>query len=283
MRRLVEAVDALGAQVFVRLVDVHDLERDVVDAGILLAEQRMDLEDRLVLARQLQLGRAAMMLRPAQKFESQLLIELDVLLYVAHDDLDVVDADDHSDCPVCQIAYCQQSSYPSACQRMKKHTAQTLELPERRSLASVIFEELERMILSGALKPGQPINEKALSDNNGLSRGPIREACRRLEQAGLIEIIVNRGAFVRRISHRSAAELCDIRVLLAGYAGRLAASRITDEQIAALTDLMKMIEAEIEAGNLTEFYRLNYDFHMTIIEASGNQRLAGSTPPSTKS
>jgi DNA-binding GntR family transcriptional regulator len=157
---------------------------------------------------------------------------------------------------------------------MKKHTAQTLELPERRSLASVIFEELERMILSGALKPGQAINEKALSDNNGLSRGPIREACRRLEQAGLIEIIVNRGAFVRRISRRSAAELCDIRVLLAGYAGRLAASRVTDEQIAALTDLMKMIEAEIEAGNLTEFYRLNYDFHMTIIEASGNRRLA---------
>jgi DNA-binding GntR family transcriptional regulator len=157
---------------------------------------------------------------------------------------------------------------------MKKHNVQTLELPERRSLASVIFDELERMILSGALKPGQPINEKALSDNNGLSRGPIREACRRLEQAGLIEIIVNRGAFVRRISRRSAAELCDIRILLAGYAGRLAASRITDEQIAAMVALMQMIEAEIEAGNLTEFYRLNYDFHMTIIEASGNQRLA---------
>ena len=53
------------------------------------------------------------------------------------------------------------------------------------------------MILSGALKPGEPINEKALSDKNGLSRAPIREACRRLEQAGLVEIIVNRGAFVR--------------------------------------------------------------------------------------
>jgi DNA-binding GntR family transcriptional regulator len=149
-----------------------------------------------------------------------------------------------------------------------------LELPERRSLATVIFERLEQMILSGALKPGEPINEKALSDRNGLSRAPIREAVRRLEQAGLVETIVNRGAYVKKISPQSAADLCDIRVVLAVHAARLAVDRITKAQIVALKRTMRAIEAAASEGRLPDFYRLNYGFHMTIIEAAGNRRLS---------
>ncbi|MGQ7793189.1 GntR family transcriptional regulator [Faunimonas sp. B44] len=149
-----------------------------------------------------------------------------------------------------------------------------LELPERQSLADVICERLEHMILSGVLKPGQPINEKALSDSNGLSRAPIREACRRLEQAGLVEIIVNRGAYVRTISRRTAEELCEIRVVLAIHAGRLAAAAFTKPRVAELKRTMQAIETAARDGDLAAFYRLNHDFHMAIIEAAGNRRLA---------
>jgi len=157
---------------------------------------------------------------------------------------------------------------------MLRADKKSLALPERQSLPTLIFEQLERMILSGVLRPGDPINERALSETNGLSRAPIREACRRLEQAGLVEIVVNRGAFVRKITKRSAAELCEVRLVLATHAGRLAAERMTDEEIGELAAVEKAIEAAIEAQDLPEFYRLNHDFHMSIIRGSGNERLA---------
>lgn len=158
---------------------------------------------------------------------------------------------------------------------MLRAAPKSLALPERQSLTMLIFEQLERMILSGILRPGEPINERALSESNGLSRAPIREACRRLEQAGLVEIVVNRGAFVRTITKRSAAELCEVRLVLARHAGGLAAGRMPDEAIAALAGVMGAIEAAIAACDLPEFYRLNHDFHARIILGSGNERLAG--------
>lgn len=148
-----------------------------------------------------------------------------------------------------------------------------LELPERRSLADMIHDNLERMILSGELKPGEAVNEKALSVQNGLSRAPIREACRRLEQAGLVEILVNRGVFVRRISRQAAAELCEIRILLAGHAARLTATRITEAESGRLVALMEEIEKAIAEDRLADFYALNERFHTMMIEASGNRRL----------
>jgi DNA-binding GntR family transcriptional regulator len=151
----------------------------------------------------------------------------------------------------------------------------SLEIPERQSLAMLIFEQLERMILSGILRPGEPINERALSESNGLSRAPIREACRRLEQAGLVEIVVNRGAFVRTITKRAAEELCEVRLVLARHAGRLAVECMSDADIGDLARIMSAIEAAIDRRDLPEFYRLNHDFHMRIIRGSGNERLAG--------
>lgn len=150
----------------------------------------------------------------------------------------------------------------------------TLNLAKRPSLVSLVFEELERMIMAGVLKPGEPINEKALSDRNGLSRAPIREACRRLEQAGLVEIIDNRGAFVRKISRQSADELCELRLVLARHAGKLIAGRIKASEINKLRTLVEKIEAEAKAGRLEAYYVLNEKFHLELIEHSGNQRLA---------
>ena len=130
------------------------------------------------------------------------------------------------------------------------------------------------MILSGELSPGEPINEKTLAERMSVSRGPIREACRRLEQAGLVEIIVNRGVFVRKLSPEDAAELCDIRAVLSGYAGRLLAQRVTAGQMAELTEAILRMEALAEDGDVGGFYSLNAAFHKTLFEFAGNARLA---------
>ena len=74
----------------------------------------------------------------------------------------------------------------------------TITLLQTSSLSSVVQSELERMILSGELPPGEKLTEVALAARLGVSRGPLREAFRMLEEAGLVRTEKNRGVFVRR-------------------------------------------------------------------------------------
>ena len=97
------------------------------------------------------------------------------------------------------------------------------------SLTSVLEKEMERLILTGELEPGERINEIQLSNRFGTSRGPIREATRSLEAKGLVEVVRNRGVYVRRLSIEDAIEIYDVRAALFGQAGRLLSERMTDE------------------------------------------------------
>src|SRR3546814_20774563 len=69
-----------------------------------------------------------------------------------------------------------------------------------RSLANVVQAEIERMIIDGELKPNERVNENGLSQLLGVSRGPIREACSALAAMWLIQLIPNRGFFIRALS-----------------------------------------------------------------------------------
>ena len=141
------------------------------------------------------------------------------------------------------------------------------------SLTSVVLNELESLILSGQMGPGEPINEKAFAERSAVSRGPIREACRRLEQAGLVTIIPNRGVFVRKLEPKDAIEICDIRAVLSGFAGRILAACITPAQLAELSDMTARMEAVAQSGNAPAFFPINAEFHNAIFEFAGNKRL----------
>ena len=141
------------------------------------------------------------------------------------------------------------------------------------SLTNLVFHEIERLILSGELNPGEPVNEKALALRLSVSRGPVREACRRLQQAGLVESIVNRGVFVRKLTAEDAAELCDLRAILSGYAGRLLATRITKNQIDQLRDFVERMEHVAASDDVQAFYPLNAEFHDAIFTFAENRRL----------
>jgi DNA-binding GntR family transcriptional regulator len=141
------------------------------------------------------------------------------------------------------------------------------------SLTTVLQEKIERMILGGELKAGERINELALAQAFGVSRSPIREACRKLEQAGMVEIIKNRGMFVCSIDLQRAMDIYEIRGALAGLAGKLIVQRATDDDIAALHLMVQSMEDTVRSGVVAEYYRQNIAFHNALIRCTGNQRL----------
>lgn len=148
-----------------------------------------------------------------------------------------------------------------------------LEIRRTESLTSLVRRELEHMIEVGELKAGDRLNENALALKLGVSRGPVREACRGLEQSGLVQVIVNRGVFVREISNRQAWELCEIRASLYGLAGRLLAACVDAAQVATLRGLIDEMAGAAEREELNVFYPLNLRFHEAIVAFSDNARL----------
>jgi DNA-binding GntR family transcriptional regulator len=148
-----------------------------------------------------------------------------------------------------------------------------IEFLRTRSLTNVVQGEIERMIVAGELKPSQRINENALAQQLGVSRGPIREACSALAAMNLVEIVPNRGFFVRALGEEEAKDVVDARAGAFAYAGVLLAERITEDQIARLRELLDRLEQGAETGNLGIYYPINLEFHDAIMEMCGNRRL----------
>ncbi len=141
------------------------------------------------------------------------------------------------------------------------------------SLTARVQGALERMIVGGELKSGERINEKLLSARFGVSRGPIREACRALTQAGLLTAVPNRGMFVRELALKEVLELYDVRAALDDLAGRTLATRITRAQLEPLEHLVAEMDAAAAQRDLDRYYPLNFRFHDQLVRLAGNQRL----------
>src|SRR5260221_8086103 len=100
------------------------------------------------------------------------------------------------------------------------------------SLVDRIVERLEQAIMNGGLAPGSKLSEQALARRFGVSRGPLREAIRRLEGRKLIERKPNIGARVATLSEKKLLDIFGVPEALEGLACRLAAEQMTDEEIA---------------------------------------------------
>lgn len=150
---------------------------------------------------------------------------------------------------------------------------ETLQLLRSRSMSSVLQDEIEQRILAGALQPGERVNENALAAELGVSRGPIREACRGLVESGLLTVIVNRGVFVREVSRKDAIDVYNVRASLMRLAGETLAERISADQLAVLRDLVERMDTAEAADDFDSFYALNRDFHTRIVDYAENDRL----------
>lgn len=142
------------------------------------------------------------------------------------------------------------------------------------SLTGIVQRELERLILSGEIAAGERLNEQRLAARLGVSRGPVREATRALESAGLVTVVANQGVFVRAIGAEEAAELYDMRAVVFGFACALLAGRATAEQIDALRGMVADMDAAVAAADPGRYYRLNLRFHDTVLAFAGHSRAA---------
>lgn len=143
--------------------------------------------------------------------------------------------------------------------------------PEQ-SLPVFIAEELKHLIYTGALQPGERLNEAALALRMGTSRGPIREAIRMLTGLGLVQAVVNRGVFVRQISVREMLEIYDLRALVFGFAADRATEHINDHEKQVFKGLLAEMDKACEAGDGDRYYDLNLQFHALVLQLSSNKR-----------
>jgi phosphonate utilization transcriptional regulator len=149
----------------------------------------------------------------------------------------------------------------------------TIALLQTSSLASVAQGELERMILGGELAPGAKLTEVTLATRLGISRGPLREAFRMLEEAGLVRTEKNRGVFVRDIPIEEAIEIFDLRAAMEELVGRQLAHSITAAQLKEVRTLVDAMERAVKAADARGYHLLNLQFHERLVEMAGNSKL----------
>ena len=136
-----------------------------------------------------------------------------------------------------------------------------------------VFRALREAILTGQLEPGQVISEIDISRRWAVSRTPIREAIRQLEQDGLVLWSPRRGATVASITFAGVRDLYETREVLEALSARLAAERATAEDLEALVELVKGVEHAHQEGNHLEAMRLDNDFHRAMVRATPNRVL----------
>lgn len=147
--------------------------------------------------------------------------------------------------------------------------------PSIRTLAERVFHQLQDAIVRGELAPGSKITEPGLAATYGISRGPLREAMRRLEAHRLIERVPHVGARVVKLTMPELLELFDVREALESMAARLAAEHMTPEEVAGLRDVLAVHESQSDLQRGEAYYQRegDLDFHYRIVKGSHNRML----------
>jgi DNA-binding GntR family transcriptional regulator len=137
-----------------------------------------------------------------------------------------------------------------------------------------IVADLRNAIQHGRYAPGQRLVEADLTEELGVSRSLLREAFRRLSVEGLVEMVRNRGALVKRLSRSEAMELFQIRMELEALAARLAARNTGSSAVKErfLTDIAEVWSDEHRIS-IAEYLEENERFHSAVFRASGNGQL----------
>ena len=146
------------------------------------------------------------------------------------------------------------------------------------SIADQVFEELERDILSGVYERDEILTEIKLSEALGVSRTPIREALRRLEQEHIIEP-TSKGARVIGISRDDIADICEIRLRLEGLAARWAAERADQAGIQSLKETLDLQEFYTQKQDPESIKNADSRFHQTIYALCGSHSMQDTLEP----
>ena len=152
-------------------------------------------------------------------------------------------------------------------------TQQTIYPIERQSLSEQVYHYIKRMILSGALQGGEKIPEEKIARQFGVSRTPIREALRRLDEYGLIYLKPRSYAVVVDLDPREAEHVAQVRAQLEALAVSLLAESGTEEDFSVLEKLAQECHEQVEKGDLAGTFEKDSQLHLEIAKRTGNRHL----------
>ena len=141
------------------------------------------------------------------------------------------------------------------------------------SLSEKVFQALSDDILSGRRKSGENLTELKLCSQFGVSRTPVREALRMLEQKGLCQLISNRGAVVLGVTDHDLRDIYTIRACVEGLASCWAAERATDEELQDLREMVELQEFYYQKHAAGRMNDLDSRFHQAIYECCRSRPL----------
>lgn len=141
------------------------------------------------------------------------------------------------------------------------------------SLHGEILSRLREFIVEGNLADDTRVPERELCERFGVSRTPLREALKVLAAEGLLELLPNRGARVKRLDTREMASLFDVTGGLEALAGRLACEEVTAEELETIEQLHHEMYGHYLKRDLPEYFRCNQAIHQAIVVASRNEVL----------
>lgn len=145
--------------------------------------------------------------------------------------------------------------------------------PKKRTAAEEVYRGLKRDLITLKHRPGAAVTEAELATLYGTSRVPVREACRRLQQEGLLVAVPYKGYFVNQISIKEIADCFELRAVLETHALQLAIRRATDADLARLGELAATEYTYHDWASYADFLDENLGFHLQLAALSGNDRL----------
>lgn len=166
-----------------------------------------------------------------------------------------------------------------ACLRCATHSPSGPSVPENETSESTAarraYFAVIRGIADGEYRPGSRLREESLAHTLEMSRTPVREALRRLAAEGLVEISRNRGARITSWTATEVEELFELRVILEGYAARLAATNADDDDIEELRSIQARFETAVAGDSDREgdTAEINNQFHNVLTRATKNRQL----------
>ena len=149
----------------------------------------------------------------------------------------------------------------------------TVTMNEYLPLRDVVFNTLRQAILRGELKPGERLMEIQLANKLGVSRTPIREALRKLELEGLVNMVPRKGAEVADITEKSLRDVLEVRKALEELSVQLACEKITEEEIEELKRVAERFKDTLDDQDVTKIAEADVAFHDVIYTATDNQKL----------
>jgi len=148
--------------------------------------------------------------------------------------------------------------------------------PEKARAADRAYEDIRRRIIDGSLESGDFLVEQDLAESIGVSRTPVRDALRRLESEGLVQMSGYKRAMVRDFTEEEVEECFELRAVFESFAAAKAATRMTPEGLDELKRLADEMESVVKTGGsdaTLRFSDLNDEFHAIILGHAGSGRM----------